>query len=436
MKLNRTQLKLFEKLIQEITQNKIDIDCMDKLVVLPLFQTWKNILMSICKIKPNIKIHDQDETIEDHLQDLILEFTTEHTGKFNAKFLEKLVGNLVNYLTNEQGKMLYYFSPLYNFEFDGDELTIDRYIKIRRISESEMNYLMNLYEGFSPIKISLPKIKHILVIRIEFGISSPPVRVAEKISETLNKFRLLKTGSITSGGLYNFSKSENWNPKNKFDRISYEPFGVISKNKYLMKRTNTKKLLILFDKINNRYPAPKENMTESDFKGKEIYLDKYNDYFDKAICRFSDGLSRNDQSLKIVDFILALEILLVSSPGDNTMKISQRTSLFIGKNDTEKLEIWQHMISFYNFRSGQVHEFTDRVMRVGSRQITKNEATKKLENWTRRSILQMIFFSQGKTASELNKKMLCRKIDESMFSKSLCLQFSKLSDDISNLLDF
>ena len=115
--------------------------------------------------------------------------------------------------------------------------------------------------------------------------------------------------------------------------------------------------------ISNLYPGIISEEMEKNRSQLEKELKKH-DYFDRTIRRFAGALETQNKSEKIVDFILSLEILLVSSVGDGTLKISQRTAQFIGKNDLEKLDIWKHMMSFYNFRSGQVHEFQERTMDV------------------------------------------------------------------------
>ena len=125
------------------------------------------------------------------------------------------------------------------------------------------------------------------------------------------------------------------------------------------------------------------------------------------INRFCGALDKDDESERIVDYVLCLETLLVSSPGDSTMKLSQRLALFLGKTDVEKYEIWQYMKTFYDFRSGQIHELSDRSMNVPYLpQISKDDANKKLEIWTRYAILKMIFFSQIPEFSTLSIKQL------------------------------
>jgi len=430
MTLNSTQLELFKNLIIELDKNEIDIFNINELTSLPLFKTWRNILKTICGNKmvkeENIPLNNICEL---HLEDLIIKYFEKEKTRFNKTEFNLIFENFLTYLKNEQN-MLYYFSPIYNFEFDDDNLIIDENIKIRKISEHEKKYLLNYYEHFVPIKVSINKIKYVFVINIKNDVEDASSTVSKKVFQVLNKFKILKNGDILSGGLYNFDKSENWNPKNRFQRINIEPVGVFSKNIYNLRKKHSKKFQTMLKKITNRYPMLEINYTVSN-KTEETkineYLLKYDDYFDRVIRRFSAALEKKNESEKIVDLILALEILLVSSPGDSTLKISQRTALFIGKNDKEKLEIWRYMQTFYSFRSGQVHEFTDRAMKVKNiPEITKKEAIKKLEIWARRSILQMIFFSQKHANSKLTAKQLYSKIDEAMFDANLRTEFIKL----------
>lgn len=439
VEINKTQLRFFNDLFKELIKKQVNLNKIEELKILPQFKVCRNILIQICK--EEIKKEENKtipQTVELHLQDLLNEYMKIPKNNFNKKIFNTVLKNYFNYLENEQNK-LFYFSPIYNFEFDGDELLIDEFIKIRKILEDEQKYLLDYYENFSPIKVSIRKIKYVFIINIKNNVDDPANLAREKTLQAINRFKIIKQGDIRSGGLYNFAKSDNWNPKNKFDRIFIEPVGIFSKNKYFLSKKHSEKFQTLLNKISNRYPMLEIDTTVNNTtENKKIknYLEKYNDYFDRVIRRFSGALEKQNESEKIVDLVLTLEILLVSSPGDSTLKLSQRTALFIGKSDKEKLEIWRYMQPFYNFRSGQVHEFTDRAMKMSNLpEITKNEAIKKLEVWARRSILQMIFFSQERTSSKLTAKQLYKKIDESMFDSKLNLKFLKLSKEISKQLN-
>ena len=68
-----------------------------------------------------------------------------------------------------------------------------------------------------------------------------------------------------------------------------------------------------------------------------------------------------------------------------------------------------------------------------SRLISKDDANKKLETWTRYAILKMIFFSQIPEFSNLSIKQLFKKIDESMFDSKLKTKFLKLDKHLKPL---
>lgn len=435
-KLNPTQLELFKALITDVNKKNINVNKINELTSQPLFKTWKNVLKTICGEKISKEENKSlNQTIELHLQDLLIEYSKKKKTRFDKKLFSNILENFLNYLENDKNT-LYYFLPIYNFEFNDNELVIDEFIKIRKISKNEEKFLMKYYDKFSPIKVSLSKIKYVFIINIQNDLEDPLSLAEKKIFQVLNKFKILKSGDIRSGGLYNFDKSENWNPKNKFHRIKIEPIGIISSKKYSLRKKYSKKFQTMLIQISNQYPGLENVENKNDESElEEIDNEKYN-YFDRVIRRFGDALEKEDKSEKIVDFVLSLEILLVSSTGLNTLKISQRTAQFIGRNDKEKLEIWRHMIPFYNFRSGQIHEFSDRIMKVENLPpITKDVAIKKLEDWARRSILQMIYFSQDAESSKLTIKQLLNKIDQAMFDSKLNSKFLKLSKEISKQLN-
>ena len=92
------------------------------------------------------------------------------------------------------------------------------------------------------------------------------------------------------------------------------------------------------------------------------------------------------------------------------------------------------MQTFYNFRSGQVHELTDRNMSVPNLpQITKDDASKKLEIWTRHAILKMIIFSQNPEFNDLSIKQLFKKIDKSMFDSKLKTKILKIDKNFQTM---
>ena len=427
---NKIQLELFDILLNSIRENNIDITKIKILSKLPEFKICRNIFIKIYQKKIEKK---DDETyvkiINHHLQNFLIEYIKEEPAKFTKKIFNLKIKLFENYLNSFQNTF-FYFSPLYNFDLIQNELIINKFIKIRHINKMEKNYLLNYYANFFPIKILLTKIKYVIVISLHENLNSLSGLAKIKILETLNKLKLLGKGNINSGGLYVYDGSEDWNPSEKFTRIEIENTGIISQNKYFLKKLSKTKMDNLFTNIDYHYPSPRINKSihsEKEIQIIENYLEKYADHFSKVINRFCGALDKDDESERIVDYVLCLETLLVSSPGDSTMKLSQRLALFLGKTDVEKYEIWQYMKTFYDFRSGQIHELSDRSMNVPYLpQISKDDANKKLEIWTRYAILKMIFFSQLPEFTTLSIKQLFKKIDESMFNSKLKTKFLKL----------
>jgi len=240
VEINKTQLGMFNNLFKELIKKQVNLSKIEELKILPQFKVCRNILIQICKKQIKKEANKTIlQIVELHLHDLLNEYIKIREKIFNKKTFKTVLKNYFNYLENEQNK-LFYFSPIYNFEFD-DELLIDEFIKIRKISEDEMRYLLDYYEKFSPINVSIRKIKYVFIINIKNNVDDPANLAREKILQTINKFKIIKHGDIRSGGLYNFAKSDNWNPKNKFDRIFIEPVGIFSKNKYFLSKKHSEK---------------------------------------------------------------------------------------------------------------------------------------------------------------------------------------------------
>lgn len=424
-RLNNVQLKLFKSLIITSCDTDVNVNKIDKLRRLPEFRACKNILKQITK---NHTFLDKNKTresiLESDLQDILIEYTNKHGRVISDTKINQVIGNYLHYLENDQDK-IFYFSPLYNLEFKGNELIIDDSIKIRKITESEKKYLTEYYNNMAPILLAIRQVSHVFVIKIPKNVDNPKNIARKKAIQTINKFTLIKKGDIYLGGMYAIKKSECWTPQQKFDKIILEPIDTYSQHKYILQNKTHNKFQTLLRQINKRYPT-----------SSNIESEKYDDYFDRIIRRFNASLTNKDESEKIVDLVLALEILLVSSSGENTLRLSQRTALFIGINDKEKLLIWNYMKSFYNFRSGQVHEFKDKKIKIkNSIPISKKIALEKLYDWSRRAIIQMILFSQENDNYELSLQDLYHKIDESMFDQELNTKITGLAKKTRMLLD-
>ena len=95
-------------------------------------------------------------------------------------------------------------------------------------------------------------------------------------------------------------------------------------------------------------------------------------------------------SNKIVDYVIALEVLLTDSPGESTIKLAHRIAALCGDTDDEMLESWEFMRAAYNFRSGIVHASKERKITIQSRTVPVNEISNKLHKMTKKSILRVI----------------------------------------------
>ena len=430
--LNDEQLDLFKKFVTYCKDNNVDYLDFEEIKKLSYFKIWKNIINSLTNHTITKKNNETaNQILEKYVHQILIEYFSFNFNKFEKKNIQDIFNRFLNYFENDQNT-LYYFCPMYNFEFNDDVIIIDDYIKIRKIRENEKKYLFNLYDKFSPVKISLKRIKYVMITKISQNTSNPRLMVERKNIQLVNKLKILKFGNIRLGGLYNFNTSENWNPKNNFDRLKYEPVST-KLEKFILRKKFSEKFHEYLNLVGTRY-VDLEYLTTK--KITPVEFDKF-DYFDRLIGKFGHSLDKTDSSEKIVDLVLCLEILLVSSNSDSNMKFTQRSALFIGKNDLEKQKIWNHMTQFYNFRSGQVHELVDRKMKIkGFPEMSKDEAIDKLESWVRRGILHMILFSNSKKYSELSLKELLKKIDQSMLDIKLNNEFSTNNKKLLKEMNF
>lgn len=396
---------------------KIDPYNINDLRVLPEFSVCQNVVRHIIDTTiNNSKIKLRSDESEIYLQWFLIEYI----NTTNTKFQRKIFVNMLNeYFQELKSNRIKYFMPLYNLEYEGDNLMIDDSIQIRKISKHEHQFISNIKSNVL-ISLAIKRIKYVFVIKIKDGDDN--ARCArEKAIETINKFLVIKSGDLYLGGLYGFKKKSI-----EYELIDFEPMNTFSHNKYIINTNLIKKIHCLLSEIGHCYPSHGKT---------NDYKKKYDDYFDRIIVRFNDALKNKTDSEKIVDLIFALEILLVSHSGEIKTRLSQRAGLFIGYNDEEQIKIWKHVRSLYDFRSSHVHKSKDIKIKIkDSEPITKKYAVKQLENWTRRAIFQMIILTQTPDHKDLPIDHLHQKLDQAMFDMKLNFQFRKLSKKIDYAL--
>ena len=126
-----------------------------------------------------------------------------------------------------------------------------------------------------------------------------------------------------------------------------------------------------------------------------------------------------------------METLLVRSGNGNHHKFKQNSAMLLGNNLEEKIKITNLMETFYNYRSGQVHELEERQIKLDGKNIPIEEGLQIMRDYTKRAILKIILLSQEPEFKELTHEKLILKIDFSVYDLKLQEKFQALEDEIS-----
>lgn len=394
--------KKFDDIIKKKIQNYEEFVYKNELLI---SSTKSFILLnSYISEQENIKNYFQDfyekqygtktKNVEEDTKELVLVFLVyylEQNNKFdfNQKTFEQVfkeffefINNKINYLT--------YFAPLYNFESNKDKFYFDN-ILLRRITESEFKIVSRLGTGSGQTNSINPN-----YINLQFVLEITIPRKSnfnEENTETRNKFlklnqaiKLLFSGDVIIGALYrNYSNpwSNIWRyvDGNEPDFFSNRRLNLTPK---------------LFTLVNSFY----NDFNKIDLTKKELK------FLSMAIQRFESATLKKQVDDKIVDFMISLESLYTSGPGETRIKMANRVSAFLEDSDDKKEVLWHFINSAYNIRSGIVHGDGIRSKKIMGKEFTLDDISSKLEEITRISIRRFLNLIKYYDGNKINEKIV------------------------------
>ncbi len=293
-----------------------------------------------------------------------------------------------------------YITPLFNFESDISEhgITIND-ITLRKINASEFSIFSNLEDNVHLSRI-FHDLTHVMTIQHPSSdLNSGYGTIKEKFQRVFDSLSLLKEGNPRFGGIY---RNIN-NPWIHFDS-KYE-IDVIPKNPLKMKKMEKKQVTQIYNAL---------NLIDFSQKG--------NKFLEIAKKRFVTGLARTDKIDQLIDLMISLESLYVSSPGEITVRLSNRVATVLGKNDVDREDIWKFTKKVYNMRSGIVHGEGLRSTEINGKMYTLDEIIEKLIQMNRQSIL--IFIKLANHYNENNKiDKISDDIDKALINRNFLKEF-------------
>lgn len=305
--------------------------------------------------------------------DMVLEeFTKTYLYLLQDTSFEKTIfektWNVMNKILDESTKY-YFFVPLYNFDTDYDEITINEF-KITKITSFHFDKItdINLEKGDNE-----PIPKHVekkLNYVLEFsGVGNPIIDPKEICNIFLNALRITDTGTVIFGNPISYNP-EGW--QGKFAPGIKD--SVVPAKEYFLKE----------DKINTL----KENLKL--LKQLDPNSDN-NRYLKYSIRRFNYIYQNELVEDNITDLMISLETLLNFEPYEVTDKTSLRAAILLESNDAKKLNCKKFIKKCYAIRSEIVHG-KKRKTKIfqNDYQLTDTEIRVDLENYVRTTIIKIL----------------------------------------------
>jgi len=356
------------------------------------------------------------KNVEEDTRDLLfvfLQYYLEINDKFDysQKSFDIVFNNFFNYVS-EGINHVSYFTPLYNFEAIKDELVFDN-IVVRRITEDEFKIVTRLGNGPGQTKTVNPdfvNLQYILETTLprKTSLKKENLEAKERFSKLTQSMTLLFAGNIVMGSLYR-------NYSNPWARIrhfidGHEP--DFFSNKRL--RLTPKK----YDSLLSFYKS---------FKEVELSKKEYK-FLKMAISRFELAMQKKQSEDKIVDYMISLESLFTSGPGETRMKMSNRISVLMGDSEEDKEKLWYFLNAAYNIRSGIVHGEGIRSKQIMNKEYTLDEISSKLEEITRISIRKMLNLTKHFAGKKQSGKII-DAIDVGLINRKKLVELQQKSND-------
>lgn len=318
--------------------------------------------------------------------------------KFESRVFNKVFNSFRNHIKNELHKR-YYFSPLHNFESKSEKERFDNDLQIKRISTQEFRDVANLGYGRgkqSEVSHEFWKLTHVICYELEKPVSfyEDNKNVDALFKKILHAVKIFEKGDVQVGALYR-TYSLTW--KTKPTQIIGNEFHVGSANKMSLTKKTMAELKDFF-----------HNYQNLNFSKKEMK------FLHVAINRFSSSIENENPEDKVVDYVISLESLLLSSPGEASLRISARAAMLLGENDDDREFLWKFMRQSYNLRSGIVHGEGVRKFAIDDKSFEIVEITSQLESITRKAIKKMLNLIK----SYKNQNEILDDIDIAMFNRT------------------
>jgi hypothetical protein len=272
-------------------------------------------------------------------------------------------------------------------------------VGIRKISDLEFYRFTNLDDSYNNLPTVFEEVTHVMFAKHSSSdLNSGYDVIKNKFQTVLDSLSLYANGSPQFGTIF-----RNINNVWVHHDSNYEKECLKQKSIFVTKNDLKKiKSILLF-------------LTAVDFSKKE------NKFLEISIKRFSSALTRMDAVDQLIDLMISIESLYVSSPGEITVRLSNRLSTLLAKNDQQREDYWSFSKKVYNLRSGIVHGDGLRSTEINGQDYSLEKIIEKLFELARESIkIYLKIVNQYSGKNKIDK--ICEDIDRGLINKTYLRQ--------------
>ena len=137
------------------------------------------------------------------------------------------------------------------------------------------------------------------------------------------------------------------------------------------------------------------------------------EFLNSAVARFGMAYAHQNVANRIVDYVISLETLLTTSPGESRLKLAHRTAALYADTDSGRVCTWEFIKQAYGFRSGMVHESKGRPVIMFGTPITSDKVVSILHKIAKESIHRMV----GLLGQYEKQKDILNALDRSIYDR-------------------
>lgn len=374
------------------------IRCEDDLNAGQSFQiavtTLTSILNNMVTTNKMGKDIDIDEVAKELIWNFLTQFARERQNDPSTALLHssrRLKEHIAKNLT-----AFTYLTPLYNMDANADEIVLSEQTIIRRITNDEYTRIVIGSKSLKDIEQYERRLKFIILHHVNSRNSSPLDEAKNEYAFITNLIRLTGKISPEFGRIYLLNSTN----LNVLDMTVAETYHATPRLSGFTTMTAEDNSILL-----TRY-------TDTKTKIKRI---KKPEFLTNSISRFGMAQRHRQQSNSVVDYVIALESLLIDGTGESTFKLAHRVSALCGDDDDERVQLWEFIKSVYKFRSGVVHGAGNKPVTINMNLMHMDEVSRRLSMITANAILRVIdvlstYDRQEDMLVDLDRSMYDRKI--------------------------